>query len=248
MSQLIDKTALVTGGTAGIGLAAARRMADEGAHVFLTGRTQSGVDKAAAAIGPAATGIRSDVTSMDDLDALVAAIADYGHGLDIVFANAGGGEFAALPDITTQHFLDTFNRNVGGTLFTVQKVLPILNRGASIILAGSTSAYNGTPSFSVYAASKAAIRSFGRTWAAELIGRQIRVNTIVPGPVETPGLAGLAPSGQQRALLDQIGSAVPMGRLGRPEEIASAVLFLASDQSSYMTGAELFVDGGEQQL
>ncbi len=248
MSQLVDKTALVTGGTAGIGLAAARRMADEGAHVFLTGRTQSGIDKAVAAIGPAATGIRSDITSMGDLDTLVAGITDYGHGLDIVFANAGGGEFAALPDITTQHFLDTFNRNVGGTLFTVQKVLPILNRGASIILAGSTSAYNGTPSFSVYAASKAAIRSFGRTWAAELIDRQIRVNTIVPGPVETPGLAGLAPSGQQEALLDQIGSAVPMGRLGRPEEIASAVLFLASDQSSYMTGAELFVDGGEQQL
>ena len=248
MGQLVDKTALVTGGTAGIGLAAAQRMADEGAHVFLSGRTQSGIDTAVAAIGPAATGIRSDVTSMDDLDTLVAAITDYGNGLDIVFANAGGGEFAALPDITTQHFLDTFNRNVGGTLFTVQKVLPILNRGASIILAGSTSAYNGTPSFSVYAASKAAIRSFGRTWAAELIDRHIRVNTIVPGPVETPGLAGLAPSGQQRALLDQIGSAVPMGRLGRPEEIASAVLFLASDQSSYMTGAELFVDGGEQQL
>jgi NAD(P)-dependent dehydrogenase (short-subunit alcohol dehydrogenase family) len=186
MSQLIDKTALVTGGTAGIGLAAARRMADEGAHVFLTGRTQSGIDKAVAAIGPAATGIRSDVTSMGDLDTLVAAITDYGHGLDIVFANAGGGEFAALPDITTQHFLETFNRNVGGTLFTVQKVLPILNRGASIILAGSTSAYNGTPSFSVYAASKAAIRSFGRTWAADLIDRQIRVNTIVPGPVELP--------------------------------------------------------------
>ncbi len=192
MSQLADKTALVTGGTAGIGLAAARRMADEGAHVFLTGRAQSSIDSAVRAIGSAATGIRSDVTSMDDLDTLVAAIADYGHGLDIVFANAGGGEFAALPDITTQHFLDTFNRNVGGTLFTVQKVLPILNRGASIILAGSTSAYNGTPSFSVYAASKAAIRSFGRTWAAELIDRQIRVNTIVPGPVRDswPGRPG----------------------------------------------------------
>jgi NAD(P)-dependent dehydrogenase (short-subunit alcohol dehydrogenase family) len=248
MTLLQGKTALVTGGTTGIGLAAAQRIAAEGAHVLLTGRNQSSIDTAVSSIGPSATGIRGDVTDLDDLDALVAAITDHGHGLDVLFANAGGGEFAALPDITPRHCLDTFNRNVGGTLFTVQKMLPILNPGASIILSGSTSASNGTPTFSVYAASKAAIRSFGRTWAAELVGNGIRVNTIVPGPVKTPGLAGLAPPGQEQELLDDIASGVPMGRLGRPDEIAAAVVFLASDQSSYMTGAELFVDGGEEQI
>jgi len=248
MTMLQGKTALVTGGTTGIGLAAAQRIAAEGGYVFLTGRNQPSIDTAVASIGSSATGIRSDITDLDDLDTLVAAIADYGHGLDVLFANAGGGEFAALPDITRQHYLDTFNRNVGGTLFTVQKMLPILNPGASIILSGSTSASNGTPTFSVYAASKAAIRSFGRTWAAELVGNDIRVNTIVPGPVKTPGLAGLAPPGQEKELLDGIASGVPMGRLGRPDEIASAVVFLASDHSSYMTGAELFVDGGEEQI
>ena len=248
MTLLQDKTALVTGGTTGIGLAAAQRMAAEGAHVFLTGRTQSTVDAAVASIGTGATGIRSDITSLDDLDALVAAITAYGHGLDVVFANAGGGEFAALPDVTPQHFLDTFTRNVAGTLFTVQKTLPILNPGASIVLTGSTSASKGIPSFGVYAASKAAIRSFGRTWAAELVSRGIRVNTVVPGPVETPGLTGLAPPGEEQTLLDGMASTVPMGRIGRPDEIASAVVFLASDQSSYMTGAELFIDGGEVQI
>lgn len=202
----------------------------EGAHVFLTGRSQPSIDTAAASIGASATGIRSDVTDMGDLDAMVDVITAYGRGLDVVFANAGGGEFAALPDITPEHLLDTFNRNVGGTLFTVQKVLPLLNPGASIVLTGSTAASSGTPAFSVYAASKAAIRSFGRTWAAELVGRNIRVNTLVPGPVNTPGLAGLAPAGGEDALLEGMASSVPMGRLGRPDEIASAVAFLASDQ------------------
>ncbi len=248
MTLLQDKTALITGGTTGIGLAAAQRMAAEGAHVFLTGRTQSTLDAAVASVGANATGIRSDITDFADLDSLFDAINDYRHGLDVVFANAGGGEFAALADVTPAHVLETFNRNVGGTLFTVQKMLPILNPGASIVLSGSTSAYNGTPSFGVYAASKAAIRSLGRTWAAELVGRNIRVNTLVPGPVKTPGLAGLAPPGEEQTLLENIASGVPMGRLGRPEEIASAVVFLASDQSSYMTGAELFVDGGEVQV
>lgn len=248
MTLLGGKTALVTGGTTGIGLAAAQRMAAEGAHVFLTGRNQQSVDSAVASIGERATGVRGDVTDNDDLDALVDAIVARGQGLDIVFANAGGGEFAALGEVTPQHFLDTFNRNVGGTLFTVQKVLPILNPGASIVLSGSTSASRGTPSFGVYAASKAAVRSFGRTWAAELVGRNIRVNTLIPGPVETPGLAGLAPEGEEQTLLDNMAATVPMHRLGRPDEIAAAVVFLASDQSSYMTGAELFVDGGEVQL
>ncbi|MCV7224592.1 SDR family oxidoreductase [Mycolicibacterium komossense] len=248
MGQLSGKTALVTGGTSGIGLASAQRLAAEGAHVFLTGRNKAGVDEAVATIGESATGVRGDITDERDLDALAAAIRGRGNGLDVVFANAGGGEFATLADETREHLADTFNRNVGGTVFTVQKMLPLLNEGASIVLAGSTSASVGFPSFGAYAASKAAIRSFGRTWAAELVGRKIRVNTVIPGPVETRGLKELAPSGQEQALLDGQAATVPMGRLGQPSEIAAAVLFLASDQSSFMTGAEIFVDGGAEQI
>lgn len=248
MSQLSGKTALVTGGNSGIGLAAAQRLAAEGAHVFLTGRNQQTIDAAVASIGANATGIRADVSSNDQLAAIVAAIESRGNGLDVLFANAGGGAFAPLGEITLEQFTDTFMTNVGGTLFTVQAMLPLLNRGSSIILTGSTAAYNGTPAFSVYAATKAAIRSFGRTWAAELVSRDIRVNTVVPGPVETPGLKGLAPAGQERELLAGEAAKVPMGRLGRPEEIAAAVLFLASDQSSFMTGTEMFVDGGAEQI
>lgn len=248
MTVLQGKTALVTGGTTGIGLAAAQRIAAEGAHVFLTGRNQPSIDTAVASIGSNATGIRSDITDLNDLDALVAAITDHGHGLDVLFANAGGGEFAALPDISPQHFLDTFNRNVGGTLFTVQKVLPLLNRGASVILAGSTAASKGTPAFGLYAASKAAVRSLGRTMAVELADRGIRVNTLVPGPVETPGLVGLAPAGGESALLAQMAEGVVMKRVADPSEIAATVAFLASDASSFMTGSELFVDGGEAQV
>lgn len=242
MGQLDGKTALVTGGTSGIGLATAQRLADEGAYVFITGRDQTRLDEAAAKIG--AHGVRSDISKPEELDTLAAAIAAHGTGLDIVFANAGGGDFATLAEVTEQHYRDNFDRNVAGTVFTVQKTLPLLNDGASIILAGSTAASEGTPSFGLYAASKAAIRSLGRTWAAELADRKIRVNTIVPGPIETPGLVGLAPADQQQALLDGMATSLPLKRVGRPEEIASAVLFLASDQSSFMTGAELAVDGG----
>jgi NAD(P)-dependent dehydrogenase (short-subunit alcohol dehydrogenase family) len=248
MGQLNGKTALITGGTSGIGLAAAQRLAAEGAHVFITGRNQAGVDQAVASIGDSVTGVRGDITDPGDLAALAEAIRAHGHGLDVVFANAGGGEFATLEDETREHLADTFNRNVGGTVFTVQTVLPLLNEGASIVLAGSTAASGGTPSFGAYAASKAAIRSFGRTWAAELVDRKIRVNTVIPGPVETPGLRGLAPSGQEQALLDGEAAKVPLGRLGQPSEIAAAVLFLASDQSSFMTGGEIFVDGGTEQI
>lgn len=248
MNQLGGKTALVTGGTSGIGLATAQRLAAEGAHVFITGRRQAGVDDAVASIGPSATGVRGDITDAEDLDRLAATIRDRGRGLDVIFANAGGGEFALLADETPEHLLGTLTRNVGGTVFTVQKMLPLLNDGASVILAGSTAASAGVPAFGAYAASKAAIRSLGRTWAAELVDRRIRVNTVVPGPIETPGLKGLAPSGEHQALLDGEVAGVPLGRLGRPDEIASAVAFLASDQSSFMTGAELFVDGGSRQL
>jgi NAD(P)-dependent dehydrogenase (short-subunit alcohol dehydrogenase family) len=242
MGQLDGKTALVTGGTSGIGLATAQRLAEEGAYVFITGRDQARLTEAAEKIG--AHGVRSDISKPEELDALAAEIARHGKGLDIVFANAGGGDFATLADVTPQHYRDNFDRNVAGTVFTIQKTLPLLNEGASIILAGSTAASEGTPSFGLYAASKAAIRSLGRTWAAELADRKIRVNTIVPGPIETPGLVGLAPADQQQALLDGMAANLPLKRVGRPEEIAAAVLFLASDQSSFMTGAELAVDGG----
>jgi NAD(P)-dependent dehydrogenase (short-subunit alcohol dehydrogenase family) len=171
-------------------------------------------------------------------------VRDRGQGLDVVFANAGGGSFAALADITVDDFTDTFATNVGGTLFTVQKVLPVLRAGASIILTGSTAAFNGTPAFGVYAATKAAIQAFGRTWAAELADRGVRVNTLVPGPVETPGLKGLAPAGAAQQLLDAEAAKVLMRRVGHPDEVAAAVLFLASDQGSFITGTELCVHGG----
>ncbi|MET8232943.1 SDR family oxidoreductase [Micromonospora sp. NPDC005298] len=249
MGQLDGKTALVTGGTTGVGLATARRFAAEGAYVFVTGRRKGPLDEAVASIGANATGIAGDVGNLDDLDRVMRAIQDRGAGLDVVFANAGGGEFLALGSITVEHLANTFDTNVRGTLFTVQKALPLLNEGASVVLTGSTSALGGIPAFSVYAASKAAIRSFRRSWAAELLDRKIRVNTLIPGSTETPGLAGLAPSPQEApGLLENIASTVPMRRMAHPDEVANAALFLASDQSSFMTGGELVVDGGEQQL
>ena len=246
MGQLDGKTALVTGGTSGIGLATAQRLAAEGAYVFITGRDRTRLDEAAASIG--AHGVQSDISKPEELDALAAEIAEHGKGLDVVFANAGGGDFATLADVTPQHYRDNFDRNVAGTVFTVQKTLPLLNEGASVILAGSTAASKGLPAFGLYAASKAAIRSLGRTWATELADRKIRVNTIVPGPIETPGLTGLAPADQTQDLLDGWAAQLPVKRVGRPDEIAAAVLFLASDQSSFMTGAELAVDGGQIQV
>lgn len=247
MGQLEGRTALVTGASTGIGYATAARFVAEGADVIITGRRQAELDKAADELGERVTAVRGDVSDLADLDRLYAAIADRGTGLDVLFANAGGGAFTRLEDLTPEQFDRTFSINVRGAVFTVQKALPLLNPGASIIVTGSTSASRGVPAFGVYSASKAAVYQFARVWAAELAGRGIRVNTIVPGPTETPGLLGLAAPGEGRALIDAQAAHLPLGRAGRPEEIANGALFLASDQSSFMTGSQLFIDGGDVQ-
>ncbi|MCX4572096.1 SDR family oxidoreductase [Streptomyces sp. NBC_01571] len=249
MGQLTGKVAIVTGGTTGIGLATAKRFAAEGAQVYVTGRRKAELDAAVQDIGSGAVGIQGDIADLGDLDRLYAAVEQDGRRIDVLFANAGGGEFARLEDVTEEHFDQTFGINVRGLLFTVQKALPLLNEGASVIVPGSTAAASGGEAFGVYAATKAAIRSLARTWANELKGRGIRVNVIVPGPIDTPGIAGLAPDSEQAGQLKgHLASLVPLGRMGRTEEVAGAVLFLASDQSSFTTGSELYVDGGQNQV
>ncbi|MFH9089843.1 glucose 1-dehydrogenase [Streptomyces sp. NPDC017673] len=249
MGQLDGRTAVVTGGTSGIGLASARRFREEGARVYITGRRKETLDKAVAEIGGDVIGVQADSASLTDLDRLYATVADHGDRIDVLFANAGGGEFATLEQVTEEHFDATFDTNVKGVLFSVQKALPLLNDGASVILTGSTAGSVGNEAFGVYGASKAAIRSFARTWANELRARAIRVNTIAPGPITTPGLNGLAPDDEQAAQLrDTLAAGVPLGRMGRPEEVANLALFLATDQSSYITGTEIFVDGGANQV
>ncbi len=249
-TTLQGKIALVTGGTSGIGLATARRFAAEGAKVFVTGRREAELAAAVDAIGHGATGVRADSSSMTDLDALYRRIGEEAGRIDVLFVNAGGGDMLPLGAITEAQFDDTFNRNVKGVLFTVQKALPLLARGASVILTGSTAASTGTPAFSVYAASKAAVRAFARNWILDLKDRGIRVNTIAPGPIRTPGLVELAGTDAQaqQGLLDHLTTLIPLGRVGEPEEIASAVLFLASDASSFVNGTELFADGGQAQV
>jgi len=247
--KLEGKIALVTGGTSGIGLATAKRFAQEGAHVYITGRRQAELDAAVAAVGNA-TGVQVDSANLDQLDALYRQIGATHGRIDVLFANAGGGSMLPLGEITEQQYDDTFNRNVKGVLFTVQKALPLLAQKASVILTGSTAGSSGTAAFSVYAASKAAVRSFARNWILDLKDRQVRINTISPGATRTPGLVELAgpDSAQQQGLLDYMASLIPMGRVGEADEIASAALFLASDDASFVNGIELFVDGGQAQI
>lgn len=244
MDKLKGKTALITGGSTGIGLATARRFVAEGARVYLTGRREAELDSAARDLGRSAVPVRTDVSDVADLEQLFERVRLDGNGLDVVFANAGVGEFAALDELTPEGFDRTFAINVRGTVFTVQKALPLLNESASIIVAGSSSARRRIPGFGVYSASKAALGQFVRVWAAELSPRGIRVNTVVPGATDTPGLRGLNPDGQD-ALLEQLAGETALGRVAHPDEIAATVLFLATDESSFITGAELVADGGE---
>ncbi len=246
--QLDGKIALVTGGTSGIGLATAQVLAAQGAQVFITGRRQAELDAAVDAIGAAATGIRADASKLAELDAVYAQIAKQAGRLDILFANAGGGDMQPLGAISEEHFDRIFGTNVRGVVFTVQKALPLLVDGASVILTGSTTSVKGTASFSVYSASKAAVRNFARSWALDLKDRDIRVNVVSPGPVRTPGLGDLVPDEHRQGLFDALAAQVPLGRLGEPEEIGKVVAFLGSDAASFINGAELFVDGGMAQI
>jgi NAD(P)-dependent dehydrogenase (short-subunit alcohol dehydrogenase family) len=250
MGKLAGKIAVITGGNSGIGLATAQRFVAEGAYVFITGRRQAELDAAVKLIGNHVTGVQGDVANLADLDRLYATVQQQKGYLDIVFANAGGGEFAPLGAITEEHFDKTFGINVKGTLFTVQKALPLMPDGASIVLNGSMTSIKGTPAFGVYAATKAALRSFARTWSVDLKERKIRVNVVSPGTVITPGYTNaLGLSDEQIAQIEaQTAAAAPLGRAGTPDEIAKAVVFLASDDSSYVTGIELFVDGGMAQI
>lgn len=246
--QFNGKTALVTGGTSGIGLATAQELAAQGAQVFITGRRQAELDAAVVAIGGNAIGIRADASVLSDLDTVYAQIARSAGKLDILFANAGGGDLLPLGAITEEQFDRIFGTNVRGVLFTVQKALPLLVDGASVILSGSTVTIQGTANFSVYSASKAAVRNFARSWALDLKERAIRVNVVSPGPIRTPGLGGLVPDEARQGFYDFMSSQVPLGRLGEPGEIGKAVAFLASDAASYVNGIELFVDGGLAQI
>jgi NAD(P)-dependent dehydrogenase (short-subunit alcohol dehydrogenase family) len=249
MKKLEGKIAVITGGSSGIGLATAKRFVEEGAHVVITGRREKELKEAAAFIGKNVTTVTGDITNLEDLDRLYAVVKEkHGH-IDALFANAGWGEVAPIGAATEAHFDKTFDLNAKGTFFTVQKAIPLFKDGGSIILSTSVANVMGLPTFAVYAASKAAVRSFARGWAMELKDRKIRVNAVSPGPIETQALekAGLTPEQAQQAA-EQFVSQVPLGRRGKPEEIAAAVVFLASDESSYITGVELAVDGGMAQV
>jgi NAD(P)-dependent dehydrogenase (short-subunit alcohol dehydrogenase family) len=249
MGKLDGKVAVITGGNSGIGLATAKRFAAEGAKVVITGRRQAELDKAVAEVGHGAIGVQGDVSNLADLDRLYATVKERHGRVDVLFANAGGGKFAPLGSITEEHFDREFGINVKGLLFTVQKALPLFTDGGSIILNASIVSIKGMAAFSVYSATKAAVRSFARTWTVDLKDRKIRVNALSPGPIETPGVDGL---GKSREEIEQIkaglAAGVPLGRMGEADEIAKAAVFLASDDSSFVAGIELFVDGGMAQI
>ncbi len=247
--KLEGKIALVTGGSSGIGLATAQRFVKEGAYVYITGRRQAELDKAVKTIGGQVKAARADASSLSDLDKLFAQIKQEKGRLDVVFANAGGGSFAPLGAITEEHYNQIFDTNVKGVLFTVQGALPLIPDGGSIILNASVASVKGLGAFSVYSATKAAVRSFARGWTTDLKDRKIRVNVISPGPIETPILDGLAETKEQRqGIVDHLTSMVPLGRMGQPDEIGKAAVFLASEDASFVAGIELFVDGGAAQV
>jgi NAD(P)-dependent dehydrogenase (short-subunit alcohol dehydrogenase family) len=249
MGKLDGKVAVITGGNSGMGLATARLFVAEGAYVYITGRRQVELDKAVAEIGKNITAVQGDVSNLADLDRLYAAVKQQKGYVDIVFANAGTGAYGTFGEISEAHFDTIFGVNVRGLLFSVQKALPLLRDGGSIILNGSIASITGMPAFGVYSASKAAVRSFARSWANDLKHRKIRVNTLSPGPIDTPILSGLAATEEElRQFKAGMASQVPLGRMGTSDEIAKVALFLASDDSSFVTGIELFVDGGMAQI
>src|ERR671918_1716924 len=243
--KLAGKIAVITGGSSGIGLAAGKRFVEEGAHVVITGRREKELKEAAVVIGRNVTTVAGDVSRLEDLDRLYAVVKEKHGRIDILFANAGAGTIAPLATATESHFDQTFDVNVKGLFFTVQKALPLFKDGGSIILNSSVANVMGVPGFTVYSASKAAVRNFARGWTLELKDRKIRVNSMSPGPIETPALENTGFTAEQ---IEQAVSQVPVGRRGKPEEIAAAVVFLASDESSYITGVDLAVDGGMAQV
>ena len=250
MGKLTGKIALVTGGSEGIGFATAKEFISEGAFVFITGRRKPTLDAAVAKLGTSALGIQADSAKLDDLDRVYEEIKQKKGKLDVLFVNAGGGEFAPLGQITEEHYDQTFAKNVKGLVFTVQKAVPLIGKGGSIILNASIVATKGMPAFSVYSATKAAVRNFARGWTADLKGTGIRVNVVSPGPIDTPGLRGVTDGTEEgyKQFIDAMAAGVPLGRVGQPEEIAKAAVYLASDDSSYVAGFDLVVDGGYAQV
>lgn len=247
MSKSLEgKIAVVTGGSTGIGLGVAKRFVAEGATVVITGRRQAELDAAVAAIGERASAVRADVSILSELDALFDEVRERHGRIDVLVANAGGGSLMKLGEITEEHYDRTFAINVKGVLFTVQKALPLMAGGGSIIVTGSTTSIKGTEAFSVYSATKAAVRNFVRSWVLDLKGANIRVNVLSPGPIDTPALRGVAE--QSPGLIDHFAGIIPLGRIGDPDETGKVAVFLASDASSFVNGVELFVDGGVAQI